>query len=184
MGGVHGVQRRWIATLLAGLCGATASCADPDFRADAEDARRLDLLRSDRLSVYLGAPDRCTETMAVFVPSDGHPLSFDAVEDNVIRCSQPASGEGIAGVLAAAEEAGWSPAVDGGRFELSKQFGDLWATARFLTGSTSFDVEVTFPPHTREGDPPVPAQLAQGRTCADAVRARQPPAPDCGLPAP
>ena len=171
--------------LVVALAWGTTGCgADSDFQANDEDARRLGLLRADPLSVYLGAPAGCTETLARYVPSDGLPLSFPGVENNTIRCPEPSSGAGIAGVVAAAEAARWEPALDYRQFQFAKQFGDVWARAKVITGPNGFHVNLTIPPHTHEGDAPVTAQLADGQACADAIKAGQPRPANCEVPAP
>lgn len=185
MAGVGGAGRRLVVALAAVLLGAGTGCADSNFRPDAEDARRLDLLHRDPLTIHVAATAACEDTLAQYRPSSGEPLDFAAVEDGVVRCTRPpTSAEEILGVLAAAEAAGWTPAVEsapGGNLRFHKRFGDVWASATVSASYLGFVIDLTMPPHTRTGDAPTAGDAALGRACVDAARAGRPTMPDCSL---
>lgn len=172
-----------MAALIAVVSCVAVGCADSHFRADAEDARRLELLHGDPLFTYLAAPADYEDNPAHYRSSSGEPLDFAAVEDGVVGCTKPtASAEDVLGVLAVAETAGWTPSVEGGsggRFRLRKRFGEVWASAAADAGPAGLRVDFSIPPHTSTGFPPGPGEAAQGRTCLDAVKTAQAPPPDC-----
>ena len=179
MVGVGGAGRRRVAALTAVLLWGSG-CADSHFTSDAEDARRLALLRGDPLTVYLGGPAGCEETPAHYRPSTGEPLDFAAVEPGLILC-RPVSGDGFPGLRATAEAAGWTTSAEGGEYQFHKRFGDVWAMAKVGVGfdGSGLYVRLTIPPHSSQGYPPSPRAVADGRACADAVAPGQPPAPGC-----
>ena len=164
---------------MAGLV-ASAGCADPDFRADDEDARRLALLRDDPLAVALARSATCTEALAYYKPSSGK-FEFAGVEPNVVRCSGPLGPEGVVGLVSAAEEAAWVPTLMSGSFELQKAFGDVWATAGVRTSPSALDVRLEMPPHGSTGYPPSPHEITVGRACVDAIATGQPRPSGCTI---
>lgn len=156
-----------------------AGCADSKFQPNAEDSRRLALLRADPLTAALTG---CTESLAHYRPSTGEPLDFAAVEDTEVRCSPPPGHDEVVRVLRVADAAGWTPTLLSGSFRLRKRFGDLWATARVSSTPLGLSVDLALPPHTGEGFAPAPLEAEAGRACAGAVLAGSPPPAGCPLP--
>jgi hypothetical protein len=158
---------------------ATAGCADPDFVADGEDVRRLDVLKSDETYSYLVARTRCEEALARYVPRGGLPLDFAGISSNRIVCHL--SNVETTGLLAAAEAAGWTPSVSVSGFQFRKKLGKIWASMALGTGADGLTVTLLMPEHTRSGDKPGSSETAEGRACLEAVRTKAPPTPSCSL---
>ncbi|HUR22436.1 MAG TPA: hypothetical protein VMZ73_01045 [Acidimicrobiales bacterium] len=166
-------------SVVALLLIATGGCADPNFTSNGEDARRLDVLKTDAMYRYLTGRTGCEEALARYVPSKGLPLDFAGIEANHVTCDLP--NDETAELLVAAESAGWTPSVFLSSFQFRKKFGSIWGSMTLTTGADDFTVTLAAPDHTREGVPPGLSQTAEGRACLDAVRAHAPPTHACSL---
>lgn len=166
--------------VVALLLVAIGGCVDPNFTANGEDARRLELLKSDAMYSYLNGRAKCEEALARYLPRNGLPLDFARIEPNRVECDLP--NRETAELLIAAEAAAWVPSVSYIGFRFQKKLGKLWASMEVATGGLADPtIILAIPEHGREEDAPRPAEIAAGRACLDAVRAKAPPTPDCSL---
>jgi hypothetical protein len=137
------------------------------------------VLKTDEMYGYLVGRARCDEALARYAPSNGLPLDFSGVEGNRVTCRLP--NDGTAGLLVAAEAAGWTPSVFVSTFEFRKQLRGLWASMTLTTDAEDLTVTLAIPDHTRKAAAPGSSQTAEGRACLDAVRAKAAPTPSCSL---
>ena len=168
---------------------AAAACGDPDFVANAEDQRRLDVLMADPVYADLAGPMRCEASLAHYVPAGGGVLDVGAMQHNQVECvpaaasaaGGPAVRDLTAGLIGLAEGAGWQPSMFLSTFEFRRRIGGVWASMSLRTGPGTLTVTRSMPPHTGDGSGPGPSQVAAGRACLDHVRAKAPPTDACSL---
>jgi hypothetical protein len=172
-----GVASALRTVVVAVLLVAAAGCADPNFKANGEDARRIGLLKGDEMYNYLLQRATCQDALARYVPSSGHLLDFAGISENRVICQLP--NRAIAELFVAAEAAGWTPSVYVSNFEFRKKIGKLWASMEPATGDRAMTVTLALPEHSRKESGPGPSEIAEGRACLDAAKARTPPALSC-----